>query len=589
MRDIAILPDHIINQIAAGEVVERPASVIKELIENSLDAGAKFVTITVENSGKNLISVIDDGHGMTPVNLRRCLERHATSKLWDNDLHNLHFFGFRGEALPSIAAVAEVIIISKTEHDEHGYQIISKNGELSAVIPAASNNGTTIEVRNLFSYTPARLKFMRSEASEKACIVDLLLRFSLMHPHVHFRLLFNTKKILDLPATTNLKERLASAISKEFIDQAHEINYINNGIKINGYLARPTYHHSSTEEQYLFVNQRIVKDKLIQQAIKIAYHGLLPHGRHARLVLFITVDMYQVDVNAHPHKTEVRFQEPQKIREAITHAIRQTLAHDKQDNHASITSQVIEANEPRFHIPYTTSAKPNKQFHMQEHKTANTTTTSFYNAPTVNSTKHDNILPEIVAANKFGYAQFQIANRFIIAKNAEGLLLVDQHAAHERIVLEQLKIEWSKKSISVQTFLIPLVMHLPPTAMSYVESNPTCLDAWGFAMHIQADHSIAIAKAPAIIAEEDLEEVILSVIYNLMEYENSQDVENYHLNILNSIACHGSIRSGRVMSIVEMNNLLRDMERYPFSEQCNHGRPTWKQLTIAELNKMFER
>lgn len=628
MADIKLLSSDTINKIAAGEVVDRPSSVIKELVENSIDAGATEVIVRMENGGQNLISVTDNGCGIDKHSLALAVERHATSKLSEDDIANIEFFGFRGEALPSIGAVSKLAITSKTAACEHAYRIEVSGGVKSSITPAGGNLGTTVEVRDLFSYTPARLKFLKSPTSEKAYAVDLIQRFSLAHPTVGFTLIYDDKTMLSFRPNEHLEDRLKKIFSKDFISSSCQFKAANDSVKIHGYAGLPTLNSSTTGNQFTFVNGRSIRDKLLYAAIKASYQGLVPAGRHPMVVLYLELDPYDVDVNVHPTKAEVRFKEVERVRNLIIGAIRKSL-RDAEFNHAATPSLVTaqasamhtQASYPKVATQVHSYANPKLNFAnysaprndslgeargepapssaatqtqrtlAQSYSTAvfkgeGAQPQSWANSPeTREQPQQVKLLDEL----PLGYAKFQIANKFIIAENSQGLILVDQHAAHERIVLEQFKAALAGKALDSQLLAIPQIENIGVKFKALLLALSPKMQQLGLIIESFADDSIAIRAVPLMLKDCDVAQLIRDSAEELMELEDTSAIEDRLLLILSNHACHHSIRSGRKMTIDEMNHLLRQIESTDFSGQCNHGRPTYRKLTLKELEKMFER
>lgn len=573
------LSDKTINKIAAGQVVQDPQSVVKELVENSIDAGATYIEIEIENAGKNLIKISDNGSGIAKADLKMALQRHATSKLIEEDLSNIHYFGFRGEALPSIAAVSQITISSKTASEEYGFQIKAIAGNIEEIQPCAQKQGTKIEVRNLFSYTPTKLKFMRSDRAEKAAILQSIYGFALSHPHVEFKLIYENKTLLHCnPSKITDLHKIKEIFSQDLAENFVEVNFHADNIKISGYISKPT-HSNNGSIQHCFINQRIIKDKFITTAIKVGYYNLSPDNRPANYILNISLNPSEVDVNIHPAKTEVRFKNPNQLKEAIIYAIRNTLA-----NETSVAGTVTHNFAKIISTP-----KPAHNYNIPTPRLDIPNTNSFRDAaqPIYNMPKYED---KVEDQHKLGFARFQIANKYIVAQTKDAFILVDQHAAHERITLQYYKAALEKhKQLEAQYLLIPKIISIPKDAIEVFLDNIDNLEALGIKAKQHGINEIAIYSTPKFF-DQDLLQMFISEFISLSQTHNPKELFNKYLDeILGNIACKASIRAGRALSIDEMNALLREIEKTEFSSQCNHGRPTFLILTEKEMNKIFER
>lgn len=587
MSRIARLDDVLIAQIAAGEVVERPASALKELVENALDAQARDIAVTLEEGGVKRIRVEDNGLGMAAEDLPLALAAHATSKIHSlNDLETVSSLGFRGEALASMAAVAEVTVISRAQDASRAFSIRSQGGRVDAVSPAARDPGTTIVVADLFSETPARRKFLKSEATEYAHCDDLLHRLALAYPQVAFRLTHHGRVQRHWPVSTQ-ELRVRTVLGEEFVSAALLVEERIAGLILQGWVARPTYSRASRDTQYLFVNGRFVRDKLVAHAIRQAYQDVLHHQRHPAYVLFLDMDPAAVDVNVHPAKTEVRFRESQAVHRFVFQSISKALSGTapgrddplmrEQTYHAAGLSHASQApvqqglaiREPdAFHAAL---FGPLSQVRRDEAGTAALADAREGEAPPL------------------GYALAQLQGIYVLAQNRLGLVVVDMHAAHERILYERLKDAVSRQELLSQPLLIPLSLKVDRGDVAAAETHAEALARFGFELAVLGPETLAIRALPALLATEGAEALTRSILSELRHYGTTRLLIEKQDELLATMACHGAVRANRQLSLPEMNALLRDMERIDRSDQCNHGRPTWRQITLAELDRLFMR
>ncbi|MCK4608330.1 MAG: DNA mismatch repair endonuclease MutL [Gammaproteobacteria bacterium] len=585
---IKILDTQLANQIAAGEVVERPASVVKELLENSLDAGATQVDIEVKQGGAQLIQIRDNGSGIHKDDLALALNRHATSKIASlDDLTNINTLGFRGEALASIAAVSRLTIGSKAINSEHAWQVLEN--ELS---PAAHPQGTTIEVHDLFYNTPARRKFLRTEKTEFNYLEEIVRRIALSNFNIGISLKHNERVVHNLaPALDQLQQekRIAAICGTTFMANAVYITTENAGLKLSGWLGLPTFSRSQTDLQYFYLNKRMVRDKVISHAIKQAYQDVMQSGRHAAFVLYLELDPALVDVNVHPTKSEVRFCDSRLIHGFIMHAVKQAIANAGivPAAMATIDNTIYAAPEQstQFRSKTVVTApweKPIEQPELQIQNMAPQYQTASYVKPV----QQTNVEPQI---EPLGNAIAQIHGTYILAENKTGLIMVDMHAAHERITYERLKTAYAKKGIIAQPLLIPFSIELNTKEVQYAEQYQQVFNELGVAIDTLGPTTIVVRQIPNLLKDANVEQLIRDLLSDLIENSRSNLVEEYINEILSTMACHGSVRSNRQLTIPEMNTLLREMEQTERSGQCAHGRPTWVQLTLHELNTMFLR
>jgi len=581
------------NRIAAGEVVERPASAVKELVENAIDAGARRVEVAIAKGGKALIRVSDDGCGMTADDLPLALSRHATSKIDGSDLLDIRSFGFRGEALPSLGAVGRLTITSRAEGFDAA-QIGVAGGRISPVRPAAGNRGTVVELRDLFFATPARLKFLRTERAETQAVADVLRRLAMAEPFVGFALTDEDEGRVLFRADAEqgelfdaLQTRLGRVMGRDFIENAIPIDATRDGITLTGFAALPTYSRGAAVAQHLFVNGRPVRDKLLTGALRAGYMDVLPSGRHPAAVLFITCEPHAVDVNVHPAKAEVRFREPDIARGLVVSALRHALAgagHRSSTTVATAALGAARAEPPRVYQgaynppPRPSAAAVAASFAFQAPGFAESPTARVEPAPEA---------PPVEAP--LGAARAQLHENWIIAQTAEGIVIVDQHAAHERLVYERLKAQAEANGIASQSLLIPEIVELSEPEAQRLLSIAGELAELGLVIEPFGGGAVAVREVPALIRGIDAPALIRDILDDLAEQGASDRLRARVDAVLSSMACHGSVRSGRRMNAEEMNALLREMERTPRSGQCNHGRPTWIELKLADIERLFGR
>jgi DNA mismatch repair protein MutL len=599
------LPDYLVNQIAAGEVIERPAAAIKELVENSIDAGANRIEVEVRNGGKSLIKVSDNGCGMDAEELETAIQRHATSKLPSDDLHNIEFMGFRGEALPSIGSVSRMKIQSKKEGTD-GWQIKVEGGKKSEVTPCSVTKGTNIEVSDLFFATPARLKFLKTDRAEFSAIKDTILRLSMAFPEISFLLTHNGKTAFSQQTEqgdflSQRKERLGNILGNDFKENCLEINADRENIKLTGYVSVPTYNRGTSQYQYLFVNGRPVKDRLLLGALRGAYADVLANARYPVVALFLEINSKNVDVNVHPAKTEVRFKDPATIRGLIVSSIRHALYSSGISVSSTASQQALSAmkTEPANtpYLPmnrsnpspmggYSKPAFSNQQFALQDNQDP-------YLAPAAKYSEESFTEPHTYIDKQsypLGAARAQIHENYIIAQSEDGLVIVDQHAAHERLTYERFKAQFKDKQIEKQGLLTPEIIEVSEENASLILNYKNELSDLGLDLEAFGPSAIAVNAIPALLSDKiDITKLVLDILDELSDDGASQIIENSINEILSTMACHGSVRSGRRLNIDEMNTLLRQMEQTPKSGQCNHGRPTWVALDLIDIEKLFGR
>ncbi|MEM7238244.1 MAG: DNA mismatch repair endonuclease MutL [Pseudomonadota bacterium] len=586
------LPEATANRIAAGEVVERPSSAVKELVENALDAGATRITVTIADGGKTLIRVEDDGCGIQRGDLALALERHATSKIDDDDLVNIRSFGFRGEALPSIGSVARLSLTSRVDGD--AWRIDVDGGVAGAVRPAARGVGTTVEVRDLFYATPARLKFLRTDRAEQQAILDTIRRLGLAEPGVALSLIDATgggegKTLLRYTCVDGdhgaaLRHRLQTVMGRAFLENAIRIEVERDGIQLSGFAGLPTFSKGSAVSQYIYVNGRPVRDRQLSGALRAGYSDLIPRDRHPVVALYLTCPAAAVDVNVHPAKAEVRFREPGLIRGLIVSGLKHALASEGHRTSTTVSTAMLglvarpgpAPAPPGRHAPRLNVTEARSHF-----------TQGFAEVPP--SARFE---PEVTEAVEHGYplgaARAQLHENYILAQTADGVILVDQHAAHERLVYERLKAQMAKNGVRRQGLLIPEIVDLGPEASIIIDAADELAEL-GLVIEQFGDGAICVREIPALLGQPDVKGLLTDIADEILEQGSSECLRTRMDAILSRIACHGSVRSGRTLSGAEMNALLREMEETPHSGQCNHGRPTWVKLSLADIERLFER
>ena len=579
------LPPNLINRIAAGEVVERPASVVKELVENAIDAGASRIDVVAHGGGLNLIRVTDDGSGMDRDDLVLAVERHATSKLKDDDLSHILTLGFRGEALPSIAAVARLTITSRARGADQAHEIAVDGGRKGELKPAAIGEGTRIEVRDLFYATPARLKFMKSERAESAAIADVVKRLALANPEIAFSLSTGDRATLRLdPCPPGLLEhglaRLGRILGEEFVTDALTVRAARGSLAVEGFAGLATLHRPNSLGQHLVVNGRPVRDKLLAGAVRGGYGDLVPNGRHPMLALFLTLPPDEVDVNVHPAKTELRFRDAQAVRALIVTALHEALGSAQHRATASLSEQALS----RMTRPAGVSMPNRQAFGFADRAQAPLAPISTPSAVT-----HVNADDDSAVAFPLGAARAQVHDTFIIAETENSLVIVDQHAAHERLVYERLKKAFANGGPSRQMLLIPEVVELDAEAADRLAGAGAELERLGLVVEAFGQSAVIVREVPALLGQGNLQGLMRDLADELAEGEGSLVVSERLDHVLSTMACHGSVRAGRRLNATEMNALLRDMEETPFSGQCNHGRPTYVELKLADIEKLFQR
>ena len=609
MSGIKILSPQLANQIAAGEVVERPASVLKELVENSLDAGATRIDIDVEQGGVKLIKIRDDGHGIPEHQLALALSRHATSKI-DNleDLEAVATLGFRGEALASIASVSRLTLTSNSG-DSSGWKAVSEGRDMAVELqPAAHPQGTSVEVRDLFFNTPARRKFLRTEATEYNRIDDSIKKLALSRMEVSFSLRHNQRAQLNLrPAISQAEQekRVADICGPAFMKEALYVDNDRTGIRLWGWMGLPTFSRSQTDLQHFFVNGRAIRDKVVSHAVRQAYQDVLYHGRHPAFVLFLEIEPADVDVNVHPTKHEVRFRDSRSIHGFVYSTLNRALSQDRPQDHLQSAGAALQSNQDAEQLAAQSSIQfPSGQGPAEQHSHSNKSAGDIFGAqPSYSGDRYGVNTPMAAYQGLYatqmpseqgdippmGFAIAQLRGIYILAENAQGLIIVDMHAAHERIIYERMKTAFDDQGLVSQPLLVPESLAVSQREADMAEQSGEVFAQLGFVVERAANESIIVRQIPAILRGSEVEALLRDVISDLIEHGTSERIRHHINEILSTMACHGSVRANRKLTVPEMNGLLRDMEETERSGQCNHGRPTWSQLTLDELDKLFLR
>lgn len=578
------LPETVQSRIAAGEVIERPASVVKELVENAIDAGARSIDIEVRGGGRDLILVSDDGSGMSREDVILCVDRHATSKLPDDDLIDIRTLGFRGEALPSIGSVAKLTIITRDSPSSHAWALDVVGGAKGAPRPAARGQGTTIEVRDLFFATPARLKFLRSERAEASAITEIIERLALSAPNVRFTLRLGERAPRLFPASAEdnaLAARLGLILGAQTLADCLPVQACKEGMALYGFISRPAANQATARAQYLFVNGRPVRDRLLLGVLRAAYGDTLPRDRHAVAALFLSLSPQDVDVNVHPAKAEVRFREAAHVRALLISALRHALGEAAPTSTAGLSAQALAFAAP-----------PRPSY---SHRPLGVTSGFAEAAQSAFVGFQPSSAPQPVVADEIsdfplGAARAQLHLSYILAETADGMVLVDQHAAHERIVYEGLKARLAApNAIARQILLVPEIIYLPQSASEAILAASDTLGQFGLQIEGFGPGAVIVREMPAILGDCDIAGLIKDLAAELGDWEEKNGLEARHWAIASRMACHGSVRAGRRLKVEEMNALLRQMEATPHASTCNHGRPTYVKLDRSDLERLFSR
>ncbi|MDO8878165.1 MAG: DNA mismatch repair endonuclease MutL [Pseudolabrys sp.] len=595
------LSESTVNRISAGEVVERPASVVKELVENALDAGSRRIDVLTDGGGRRLIRVTDDGSGMTRADLELCVERHATSKLDGDDLLAIDTLGFRGEALPSIGAVARLIITTRHASEPHAWTLTVDGGEKSEIKPAALSQGTSIEVRDLFYATPARLKFLKTDRSEAEAVREVVRRLAMSRPDVAFTLAGEERAPVTWAAAAegDPLARLGDVLGPEFRANAIAIDAEREGVRVHGFAGLPTLSRANTLGQYLFVNGRPVRDKLLVGAVRGAYADYLPRDRHPLLALFVTLEAREVDVNVHPAKTEVRFRDGGLVRGLIVRALKDSLAREGQRAASTGGGATIAAfrpvtmprrgaydwrNSPARPMPWSPT-HGNVALGFSEPEQA-----AFdVGAPSADARVQSFEPAAELVERPLGAARAQIHETYIVSQTRDGLIIVDQHAAHERIVYERMKAAVDRAGVARQILLIPEIVELDEADAARLAARAGDLAQFGLVIEPFGPGAVAVRETPSMLGDIDVRGLVTDLAEHMAEWDDELPLERRLLHVSATMACHGSVRAGRRLKPEEMNALLREMEDVPNSGQCNHGRPTYVELKLSDVEKLFGR
>jgi DNA mismatch repair protein MutL len=606
LMTIRLLPETLINRIAAGEVVERPSSAAKELIENAIDAGATQIDVVIANGGQSLISVSDNGQGMSSDELKLAVERHATSKLPDDDIFDVKFLGFRGEALPSIAAVSRLEISSRVNGSDSAWSIKIEGGKKYAPTPAAQNKGTRVNVRDLFYATPARLKFLKTPRTEQGHVLETIKRLSMAHPGVGFSLSDDSRKIIDFPAITgDLFEarlaRLTDIMGRDFANNALLINAEREDLLLSGYVGLPTLNRGNSALQFLFVNDRPVNDRMLYGALRGAYRDFLASDRYPLVALFVDAPAAQVDVNVHPAKTEVRFRNQGMIRGMIVSSIKHALGEAGHRASTTVSDGALGAFRPgqltmlggriaggavypKQHFSNSMTHELAEQSHSFHDPLPDLDQAPMARNP---NTEYAQELGDL--SYPLGVARAQLHSTYVIAQTEDGIVIVDQHAAHERLVEERIKADLSSQGVKRQGLLIPEVIELDEVDCDRLVSRVAELAELGLVIEQFGPGALVVRETPAMLGELNLRGLLQDLADGLAETDETIALKDRIGDVCASMACHGSVRAGRALNGAEMNALLREMETTPHSGQCSHGRPTYVELKLADIEKLFGR
>jgi len=599
------LPENLVNRIAAGEVVERPASAVKELVENSIDAEATHIDVHIQDGGRDIISVRDDGRGMTASDMELSIERHATSKLPSDDLLDINFLGFRGEALPSIAAVSRLKITSRTPSENNAWCLTIEGGVKQTIQPAAHSPGTLIEIRDLFFATPARLKFLKTQQTEKNRVVEVIRRLAMAHPHIGFTLTDENRALIKLtPQSGDLfdarLERLSAIMGRDFAANSIAIDAHREGIYLSGYAGLPTLNRGNGAMQFLFVNDRPVMDKVLVGAVRGAYREFLASNRYPLLALYLHCPPNQVDVNVHPAKTEVRFQDAGLVRGLIVSALRTALNDAGHRASTTVSGAALGAFKvgenrtahsgwparPGYSAP---SPNPGLNEKVADYFAPLPHLERSLQAPPTENLIEENTSQQHLSDYPLGVARAQLHTTYVIAQTTDGIVIVDQHAAHERLVHERIKSDLQTNATKRQGLLIPEVVELDEVLVSVLMARTEELEQLGLVVEAFGQGAVIVRETPALLGDTDIQKLIRDLADDLSEFDDSISLKDRLNDVAASMACHGSVRAGRQLNADEMNALLREMEATPHAGQCSHGRPTYVELKLADIEKLFGR
>ena len=595
------LPEQIVNRIAAGEVVERPASAVKELVENAIDAGATRIDVFTDGGGRRRIGITDDGAGMTRSDLALAVNRHATSKLDDEDLLRIRTLGFRGEALPSIGAVARLGITTRHGSEPHAWALNVDGGQKSGIVPAALTAGTRVEVNDLFYATPARLKFLKTDRTEAEAIREVVRRLAMARPDIAFSLFGEERAPVTwaaaLPGAAGQLTRLGDILGADFRANAIEVRAEREGVVVEGFAAAPSLTRANALGQYLFVNGRPVRDKLILGAVRAAYADYLPRDRHPVVALFVTLDTQEVDANVHPAKTEVRFRNAGLVRALIVHALKDGLAREGKRTAANSGGAAIMSfrpgsatrgwdwrRSPNYSTPFDGAAAPDHTNAFVEVAQSVFDT----GAPTAD-VRFNEAPAENLLDRPLGAARTQIHETYIVSQTRDGLIVVDQHAAHERIVYEKLKASIERNGVQRQMLLIPEIVEMDESTVEKLVTRADELEKFGLVIESFGPGAVAVRETPSLLGKTNAASLLRDLAEHIAEWDEALPLERRLMHVAATMACHGSVRAGRILKPEEMNALLREMEVTPNSGQCNHGRPTYVELKLADIEKLFGR
>ena len=599
------LPIQVVNRIAAGEVVERPASAVKELVENAIDAGATRVDIFTEGGGRRRIAITDNGAGMTRDDLALSVDRHATSKLDDEDLLRIRTLGFRGEALPSIGAVSKLAITTRHASEPHAWALNVDAGTKSEIIPAALTSGTRVEVSDLFYATPARLKFLKTDRTEAEAVREVVRRLAMARPDIAFSLSGEERAPVTwaaaLPGAPGQLTRLGDILGADFRASAIEVRAERDGVMVEGFAAAPSLTRANALGQYLFVNGRPVRDKLILGAVRAAYSDYLPRDRHPVVALFVTLDTQEVDANVHPAKTEVRFRNAGLVRALIVHALKDGLAREGRRTAANSDGAAITAFRPGSIPPSrgwdwrrlpnfpAAPAAPAYANAFAPNTFAETAQAAFDTGTPTADVRYEQTPASDLIDSPLGAARTQIHENYIVTQTRDGLVIVDQHAAHERIVYERLKASLEQNGVQRQILLIPEIVEMDEATVERLVARADELEKFGLSIEAFGPGAVAVRETPSLLGKTDAASLLRDLSEHMAEWDEALPLERRLMHVAATMACHGSVRSGRILKPEEMNALLREMEVTPNSGQCNHGRPTYVELKLADIEKLFGR
>ncbi|AVO43634.1 DNA mismatch repair endonuclease MutL [Phreatobacter cathodiphilus] len=592
------LSEGVVNRIAAGEVIERPAAAVKELVENALDAGASRIDVLIEAGGRRLIRVADDGCGMVRDDLALCVERHATSKLDDEDLLDIRTLGFRGEALPSIGAVSRLTLTTRHADEPHAWSLTVDAGAKGECRPAALAAGTRVEIADLFAATPARLKFLKSDRAEAAAVAEVVKRLALAHPTVAFSLADADGPTRHFPAQAfgeaGLLARISDVAGRDFAQNALPIDVWRGEVRLFGFAGLPTFGKATAASQFLFVNGRPIRDRLVLGAIRGAYADTMPRDRHPAVALFLELDPHEVDVNVHPAKTEVRFRDSGLVRGLIVASIREAIAAASPSTATTIAAATLGAFRPAgAAVPaagWDWRASPSRpSAPAGGFGEAAQTAFAMDIAPSADARAAEAAPAEDDLDRPLGAARAQVHGTYILSQTRDGLVIVDQHAAHERLVYERLKRQMAESGIARQALLIPVVVELDPADAARLVERADDLAAFGLVVEPFGPGAVIVRETPAMLGEADAEALTRDIAEHLAEWDSTAPLEQRLMAVAATMACHGSVRAGRLLRPAEMNALLREMEATPGSAQCNHGRPTSVTLSLADVERLFGR